>query len=80
MPQKTIGGRFPHREWAAPSDRKRFTGVKSIERCGRAMKLQPFTVRNSLFVLVMVLALGAVRAPGQTKPEGDTGANYPGDR
>lgn len=31
------------------------------------MKFKPLTVRNSLFVLVMVLA--AVRAAGQTKPE-----------
>jgi len=66
-PQKTIGGRFPHRGWAAPSDRKRLTGVKSIEQCGRAMKLQPFAVRNSLFILV--LALAAASAAGQTNPE-----------
>jgi hypothetical protein len=35
----------------------------------RAMKLQPFAVRNSLFILVGVLALAGVRASGQTKPD-----------
>lgn len=33
------------------------------------MKLQPFAVRNSLFILVVMVALAGVRAAGQTKPE-----------
>ena len=33
------------------------------------MKLQPSTVRNSLFILAAALALAGVRVAGQTKPE-----------
>src|SRR6266850_1115356 len=33
------------------------------------MKFQPSAVRNSLFILAAVLALGGVRVVGQTKPE-----------
>ena len=33
------------------------------------MKFQPFAVRNSLFILVAVVALGGVPASGQTKPD-----------
>jgi len=36
------------------------------------MKLQPFAVRNSLFILAAVLALAGVRAAGQTRPENST--------
>ena len=33
------------------------------------MKLQPSAVRNSLFILVVIVALAGVRASGQTKPD-----------
>ncbi len=66
---KTIGGTFPHREWQAPPDRKRFAGVKSIEWRGRAMKFQPSAVRNSLFIFAVMVALAGVRASGQMKPD-----------
>jgi hypothetical protein len=72
-----------HREWQAPSDRRRFTGVKSIEWRGRDMKFQPFVGRISLFILVVCAALsvlvGAIGA--QEKPTANdkaaSGARFP---
>src|SRR5216684_5847346 len=66
--KKPLAEVVPHRKWQASSDRKRFAGVKSIEWRGRAMKFQPFAVRNSLFILVVMVALAGVRALAQTKP------------
>jgi len=68
-PKKPLAEVVPHRKWRASSDRRRFAGVKSIEWRGRAMKFQPFAVRNSLFIFVAMVALAGVRASAQTKPD-----------
>src|SRR6266478_1008157 len=69
-PKKPLAEVVPHRKWRAPSDRRRFTGVKSIQWRGRAMKFQPSVVRNSLFIFVAIVVLGVlVDAVGaQEKP------------
>ncbi len=67
--KKPLAEVVPHRKWQASSDRRRFAGVKSIEWRGRAMKFQPFAVRNSLFIFVAMVALAGVRASAQTKPD-----------
>src|SRR6266851_8740747 len=72
--KKPLAEVVPHRKWQASSDRRRFAGVKSIEWLGWAMKFQPFAVRNSLFILVAVVALAGVRASAQTKPDTSTAA------
>jgi len=64
-PRKPLAEVVPHREWQAPSDRKRFTGVKSIEWRGRAMKLQPSAVRNSFFIFAVMLALAEFARRGK---------------
>src|SRR5712664_810053 len=40
------------------------------------MKLQPSAVRNSLFILVVIVALAGVRASGQTKPDSSATAQH----